>query len=141
MSNNIAVPASFVGNNNEQTGTFGQLSYRPGRLNHHLGSVASSNQSYHTAYLSPHDFPSNYGSVARSYRHPNLDTISGSVTEEGDFLGTSFTNNSRSSLWRNSAAEEYKKRPMKIVENTPLVGADTKYLIYIYICFSFNKIF
>src|SRR4051812_2798331 len=66
MSNNIAVPASIVGDN-EQTGTFGQPHYRPGRFNQHLGSPVSSNQSYHTAYLSPHNIPSNYGSVARSF--------------------------------------------------------------------------
>lgn len=126
MSNNIAVPASIVGDN-EQTGTFGQNHYRPGRFNQHLGSPVSSNQSYHTAYLSPHNIPSNYGSVARSFHHPNLHTISGSITEEGDFLGTSFTSNNHSAMWRNSAVDDHKKRPTKLFEHAPLIQNDTKY--------------
>jgi hypothetical protein len=129
MSNNIAVPASIVGDN-EQIGTFGQPQYRPGRLNQHLSGTPFS--SYHTAaaYLSPNNLPSNYGSVAPSFRHPNLDTISGSLTEGGDFLGTSFTNSHYSAMWRNSAAENYKKQSMKLPEHTPLIQNDTKYAKY-----------
>ncbi|CAB4416747.1 unnamed protein product [Rhizophagus irregularis] len=122
MSNNIAVPASFVGDNLEPTGTFGQANFRQGRFNQHLGSL-STNQSYHTAYLSP--IPSNYGSIARNSHYSNLNPISGSITEGGDFLGTSFTSNRYSSMWRNTAIEEYKNRPTKIQEHSPLIQTDS----------------
>ncbi|RIA99362.1 transmembrane amino acid transporter protein [Glomus cerebriforme] len=118
MSNNIAVPASFIGDNLEQPGTFGQSYSRPGRFNQHLGSL-STNQSYHTAYLSP--LPSNYGSIARNSHYPSLNPISGSLTEEGDLLGASFTNNRHSAMWRSSAIEDYKKQPTKFSDHTPLV--------------------
>jgi len=130
MSNNISVPASFVGDNLEQAGTFGQsYYYTPGRFTQNFqnpGSVLSSNQSYHTAFLSPHNLPQNYGSIAPNVHHSNLDPISGSLTENGDFLGTSFTSNSHSAMWRNSV-EGYKKRQMKmkIPESAPL---DSKYV-------------
>ncbi|GBB94546.1 hypothetical protein RclHR1_02380005 [Rhizophagus clarus] len=121
MSNNIAVPASFVGDNLEQAGTFGQNSLRPGRFNQHLGSL-STNQSYHTAYLSP--IPSNYGSIARNSHYSYLNPIIGSQTEGGDLLGTSFASNRHSTMWRNSAIEDYKNRPAKI-EHSPLIQSDS----------------
>jgi hypothetical protein len=124
MSNNIAVPASFVGDNLEQVGTFGQASLRPGRFNQHIGSM-STYQSFHTAYLSP--IPSNYGSIARNSHYSNLNPISGSITEEGDILGTSFSANRHSAMWRNSAIEDYKNRQMKIPEHSPLIQNDSKY--------------
>lgn len=137
MSNNIAVPASFVGDNLEPTGTFGQANFRQGRFNQHLGSL-STNQSYHTAYLSP--IPSNYGSIARNSHYSNLNPISGSITEGGDFLGTSFTSNRYSSMWRNTAIEEYKNRPTKIQEHSPLIQTDSKYIILInFLIYSFFR--
>ncbi|CAG8515426.1 14743_t:CDS:2 [Funneliformis mosseae] len=120
MTNNIAVPASFVGDNHDNS------YYTPGRFNQNPGSILSSNLSYVTAnttFLSPHNLPQNYGSMAQINRYPNLDTVSGSITEEGDFLGTSFINNSHGSMWRNSA-EAYKKRPMKIP--APMSRSDSK---------------
>lgn len=123
MSNNIAVPASFVGDNLEQVGTFGQSNLRPGRFNQHPGSL-STNQSYHTApYFSP---TSNYGSIARNSYYSNLLPISASRTEGGEFLGTSFAGN-RSSMWRNTAIDDNKNRPMTIPEHSPLIQTDSKY--------------
>jgi len=124
MSNNISVPASFVRDNFEQAGTFGQINYyRPGGFIQNPGSI----QSFDTTFPSPHDLPSNYGSITQSIHHSDLDSSSESLTYDEDFLRISFTNNNHNAMWKNSVAS-HNERQMNISEHASLVRTDSKYV-------------
>ncbi|CAG8784608.1 14583_t:CDS:2, partial [Racocetra persica] len=101
MSCNMVVPTSFVGENPEQGATGSQYS-----------SILS-NQ-----YYSPQPYQSGSHLPGSQYES-NLMSISESLHEQGDLLGSSYASN----ILRQSAVDSSRKRPIIIAdaERTPLV--------------------
>ncbi|CAG8588866.1 13783_t:CDS:2, partial [Cetraspora pellucida] len=102
MSCNMVVPTSFVGENPEQGVTGSQYS-----------SIISNQY-----YFSPQTYQST-SHLPGSHYESNLMSISESLHEQGDLLGSSYASN----ILRNSSVDTGKKKPLKIAdaERTPLV--------------------
>ncbi|CAI2170480.1 2714_t:CDS:2 [Funneliformis geosporum] len=127
MSNNIAVPASFIEDNLEPTVTV----HGPGS---NFSNIAYGQSQQFPSYYSPGRTTQQYGSFLAPSIVPSLPTLSedGAIPirrgqtdyDPGDYLGTSYTNNRHTSMWRNSANDSYQgsRRPSRITEQTtPLV--------------------
>ncbi|RIA84470.1 transmembrane amino acid transporter protein [Glomus cerebriforme] len=128
MSNNIVVPASFIEDNYEPTITV----HGPGSHFSHIPVAFGQNQQ-HPSYFSPGRSSQYYGSFLAPSIIPSLPPLTennaipirqGHANDSGDYLGTSYSSNRHTSMWRNSANEinQGHKKPIKISEQTtPLV--------------------
>ncbi|CAB5091919.1 unnamed protein product [Rhizophagus irregularis] len=130
MSNNIVVPASFIEENYEPTVTV----HGPGS---HFSQipVAFGHNQQNSSHFSPGRSSQYYGSFLAPSVAPNLPPLTEDdaipirqnqanySNDPDDYLGTSFTSNRHTSMWRNSAAESNQgyRRPKISEQTTPLV--------------------